>query len=521
MKRDLVLGLLTGILFALSFPPFRTGFLAYGALIPFFLLLQGKSAVEALRWGYVTGLFADIAVLFWIGWVTLPGLLGALLILPLFFALYSIGHWFIIRRLSLAGHFLLPFLWTAVEYLQSFGETAFPWNYLGYTQTYYLPLIQHAEYTSVYGVSFWVVLINVMLFVLWQKAPSTGARRALLYSLAAVFFVPLLHGALVMRTGTTGGDVIRVALLQGNVDPFEKWDANFYDRNFEVYEQQSKLTMSQRPDLLIWPETAMPFYLRHEYKYLDKVRSLVDSLRTPLLTGTIDFDYDEGGDYRYYNSALLFEPFNRRIQSYAKMQLVPFSERVPYRNYFPFNVLKNLLYDMALGIGDYSKGDEFNVLKFTPARYYRSPEESGENRPRPSYRLAAPICYESAFPNLIRQFARQGIDFLAVITNDAWFGKTSAPYQHEQIAVMRAIENRTPIARCANTGVSCFIDPFGRVSKATKIFQKTQLVGEVHIRRGTSFYTRHGNVFANCVSIIAVLAVIAAVFRRAKPGVLN
>ena len=518
MKRDLVLGLLTGILLALSFPPFKTGFLAYGALIPFFLLLQQKSAVESLRWGYVTGLFADVATLFWIGWVTLPGLLGALLILPLFYALYGILHWFLIRRLSLAGYFLLPFLWTSVEYLQSFGETAFPWNYLGYTQTYYLPLIQHAEFTSVYGVSFWVVLINVILFVLWQKGFVPGIRRVLISALIALFFVPLLHGTLAMRKAGAGEDSVKVALLQGNVDPFEKWDANFYDRNFDVYDEDSKLTMSLEPDLLIWPETAMPFYLRHEYKYLDKVRNMVDSLKTPLLTGTIDFDYDDNGDYRYYNSALLFEPFERRIQHYAKTQLVPFSERVPFREYFPFNVLKYLLYDMALGIGDYSKGKELKIITFVPGRYYRQSEGATQTKQRPAYRLAAPICYESVFPNLIRQFALQGIDFLAIITNDAWFGKTSAPYQHEQIAVMRAIENRTPIARCANTGISCFIDSYGRVSKATKIFRKTQVVAQVHINRRTSFYTRYGNVFANGVSVVAAVAVILAIFWRVKPS---
>jgi len=518
MKRDIALGLLTGILFALSFPPFKTGFLAYGALIPFFLLLQNKSVTEALRWSYVTGLFADIATLFWIGWVTLPGLLGALLILPLYFALYGFLHWFLIRRLSLAGYFLLPFLWTAVEYLQSYGETAFPWNYLGYTQTYYLPLIQHAEYTSVYGVSFWVATINVILFVLWQKRAATRMRRILFFVLTGIFLLPLLHGVLVMNNTKSGNESVKVALLQGNVDPFEKWDANFYDRNFDVYDEASKSIMPSEPDLLIWPETALPFYLRHEYKHLAKVRNMVDSLKTPLLTGTIDLDYDDNGDYRYYNSAFLFEPFNRRIQNYAKMQLVPFSERVPYRDYFPFNVLKNALYDMALGIGDYSKGAEFKILSFTPGRCYRSSAGTGEGGEPPAYRLAAPICYESVFPDLIRQFVLQGIDFLAIITNDAWFGKTSAPYQHEQIAVMRAVENRTPIARCANTGVSCFIDAYGRVSKATRIFQKAQIVAQVHVDKRVSFYTQHGNVFAKGASAIAALAIIWAIFWRVKQG---
>ena len=154
MKKNLALSILTGLLFALSLPPFKTGVLAYVALIPFFILLEEKSLKEAFRWGYVTGLFVDIGSLFWIGWVTLPGCIGALLILPFFVALYALLHTFLVQRLSLLAYFFSPFLWSSIEYLQSFGETAFPWNLLGYSQSYYIRLIQYAEYTSVYGVSF-------------------------------------------------------------------------------------------------------------------------------------------------------------------------------------------------------------------------------------------------------------------------------------------------------------------------------------------------------------------------------
>jgi apolipoprotein N-acyltransferase len=512
MKRNLTLAVLTGILLALSFPPFKTGFLAYGALIPFFLLLEGIQGMEAFRWGYVTGLFADIATLFWIGWVTVPGAIGALLVLPLFFGIYGLLHTLVIKRLALVGYFALPFLWIGIEYLQTFGETAFPWMFLGYTQTYYLPLIQYAEYTSVLGVSFWLAMLNVMLFVLWKKDLNSKLRRSIFAGFLALFLIPLIHGTLVLQGAKAADRSVRVALVQGNVDPFEKWDEDFYDRNFDIYDQDSRQAMKEEPDLLIWPETALPFYLRHEHKQLEKVRRLADSLKTPILTGSLDFDYDDRGNYRYYNAALLLEPFDRRIQHYSKTRLVPFSERVPYKDYFPFNLLKKILYDMVLGIGDYSFGKAYQVLTFVPGRVFRQNDPALDGGHNSSYRFAAPICFESLFPDLIRQFALQKINFLAIITNDAWFGKTSAPFQHAQIAVMRAIENRTAIARCANTGVSCFIDPYGRVIKATKIFQKMHIVCELPLCHKTTFYTKHGNVFANMSSVIAIVSVLYALY---------
>lgn len=511
MKRNLTLAVLTGIMVALSFPPFKTGFLAFAALIPFFLLLERKKGTEAFRWAYVTGLFIDIFSLFWLGWVTLPGLIGALLILPLYFALFGVLHSFLYRRLENVAYLVAPFLWTAIEYLQSFGETAFPWTYLGYSQTYYLPFIQFAEYTSVYGVSFWIVLINALFYLLWRANLSAAKRYTVAAVLAGLVIVPFVHGEITLRQRSDGGK-IKVALLQGNVDPFEKWDDDLYERNFAVYERLMKKAAVEQPDLYIWPETATPFYLRYEFRYLQRMRQMVDSLGAPILTGALDYETRRDGNYDYFNAALFIKPFSLRIQKYAKMKLVPFSERVPYKQFFPFNVLKNLLYDMALGIGDYARGDRFTIFRFKPSRQYsgKAADEKQE------IRFASPICYESVFPALVRQFVKKGVDFLVIITNDAWFGKTSAPYQHAQIAVFRAIENRRSIARCANTGVSCFIDPYGRVLKATKIFQPAVLVDDIPLNREMTFYTKHGNVFALAVSIIALLSLFASFLFRIK-----
>ncbi|NOY58873.1 MAG: apolipoprotein N-acyltransferase [Calditrichaeota bacterium] len=507
MKRNLTLSLLTGILIALALPPFKTGFLAYGALIPFFLLLENKRGFEAFRWSYVTGLFIDIFSLFWIGWVTLPGLLGALIALPLFVALFGVLHTFLLGRISIYAYALSPFLWTAIEYLQSFGEIAFPWTYLGYTQTYYLPLIQYAEFTGVYGVSFWVAGFNVILFLLWKDFRQ-HQLKGIPIAIAVLWMVlPLSYGYYRLQTACSSKEHIKIALVQGNIDPFEKWDLDLYNRNFQVYDRLMRQAAQSEPDLIIWPETATPFYLRYEHKFRNRVHFLVDSINIPLLTGSVDYSFDREGNYKYYNSAFLFEPKTRRIQSYNKMQLVPFSERVPYSQFLPVHLLQKFLYDLKLGVGDYTRGKKYKVLSFKYSGHLGIIRSS--KRKNNEIRLAVAICYESVFPEIVRKFIqKKDADFLAIITNDAWFGKTTAPFQHAQIAVFRAIENRVPVARCANTGISCFIDAFGHVSSSTKLFREAIVVHDLPLRDKVTFYTKHGNVFARLVAIIAIFSLI-------------
>jgi apolipoprotein N-acyltransferase len=510
MRKNITFVFLTGILTAFSYPPFRTGFLAFGALIPFFLLLQDKTGKKAFRWGYLAGLVYYSATLYWIGWVTVPGLLGALLIMPLFTGLYALLHTFLLKRWGLLCYAFVPFLWTAIEYLQSFGETAFPWNYLGYTQTYYLPFIQYAEYTSVYGISFWIVTINVVLFVMLLKVKNAKKRWTCAGVLVVLFIIPAVHGLVELSAAQESGRKIKIALLQGNVDPFEKWAQDSLEKNFEIYEQMTRTAAENKPDLFIWPETAIPFYLRYETEYLDRMHEMVDQLQIPVVTGAIDYDYNENGAFLYYNAAFLFEPGMLHLARYLKMKLVPMSERVPYRNFFPMAQIKKLLFNMQLGVGDYARGQEFKILSF------QMPSHTSQDV-RPEIRFAVPICYESVFPDIVRQFVKKGTDFISVITNDAWFGKTSAPFQHAQIAVMRAVENRVAIARCANTGISCFIDPYGHVLQHSRIFQKESLCGDIPLRNKTTFYTQHGNVFAiivTCITLSILLVTLLFVRNR-------
>ncbi|RPH89517.1 MAG: apolipoprotein N-acyltransferase [Calditrichaeota bacterium] len=506
MKKNFSLALLTGILFALSFPPFKTGFLAYGALVPLFLLIIDKSGKDAWRWGYISGLFIACTTVFWIGWITLPGLIGVLLVWPLYIAFFA---WLFSRfhlALKNVAFVFVPFLWTAIEYFQSVTELAFPWVYLGYTQSYYLPLIQFAELTSVYGVSFWVVLLNTLIFQILQNRKKH--RKALLWAgiVFLCWIIPFIYGTYVMKAKYQGSDTVRVTLVQANLDPNEKWSPNLYDRNFGIYENLTVNEFSKQPDLVVWPETAITFYLRSEAKYQKRIHDLIDSSRVSLLTGSLDYQYLADGSYVYYNAAFLIEPQQSEFQSYSKMKLVPFSERVPYNKFIFFKLIKKAFWN--LGLGDYAIGEKINI--FTAYRRDTALQEpQADIRPsKPDYKTAVAICYESVFPSHIQKYVNEGANFLVIITNDAWFGPTSAPFQHNQIAVFRAIETRKAIARCANTGISCFIDKFGRVDQSTRFFTQKVITGDVQVNDESTFFLRHGLWFVKLNYLICGIALL-------------
>ncbi|MDZ7722147.1 MAG: apolipoprotein N-acyltransferase [candidate division KSB1 bacterium] len=481
MNKKIVWSILSGILLALSFPPFKTGFLAYGALIPLFWLLQYSSLKQAAVWGYMTGLVFYAATVFWIAVITLPGCIGTLLVVPLYLALYSVLHTLIIKRLGSHGYLFLPFLWIAVEYLQSLSEFSFPWNHLGYTQTFYLPLIQHASLTSVYGVSFWIFLFNVLLFFLYQCRQTKTLRVRIGVVLVLWFVLPLVHGLLITRNSSH--PLLKVAMIQGNIDPIKKWEGDIYENNFRRYGQLSRQALQQNNvDLLIWPETALPFYLRLNRTYRNRLENFVDSVRVPVLTGTLDYDYDSQGQSRHYKSAHLYAP-DTSAQRYDKIKLVPFSERVPYPDSFPFQYVKPVMYQY--GTGNYSVGDSIYVFEWKESR------DTLANTDK-RIKTGVAICYESVYPEHVRAYVKQGAQFITVITNDAWFGKSSGPYQHAQIAVMRAIENRRAVARCANTGISCFIDPYGRVRQSTDLFTTAVVTGNIELCESLTFFTRYG-----------------------------
>ncbi len=496
--RRYALCLLFAILMSLSFPPLQLGFLAYWGLLPLFYLLEGLSYKQALKWAYLAGVLWNLGTLYWIGWVTLPGLVGVILVLPLYLLIYVWAHLFLRQRLGAKYIFLTPFVWTAVEYLKSLGSLGFPWTSLAYTQTYYTDLIQYASLTGAYGVSFWIVWINVILFVIIKQRPIGKRLFSYLIALVLLFLLPLIYAKLVVPRPSEFKEGIRVALVQGNIDPYLKWDDSFVTRNMVIYDSLTLACQNQKPELVIWPETATACFLRAKLDYQAPVLKLVDQLNAPILTGSPDYRFLENGKYETYNGLLLLQPDFSPMQSYWKMHLVPFGERVPFEDSIPY--LHNFFENLNMGTGDFAPGHEYKIFTMN---------WHNQNLP-----FAGVICYESVFPDQVRRFIKMGGKLLVIVTNDAWFGNTSGPYQHNQIAIFRAIENRVSIARCANTGISCLVDPFGKILARTKLNEQTTLTGNVPLYASTTFYTQHGDLFAIVLTGLSGMALVLATLRR-------
>lgn len=500
-RQEILLVICTSVGLICAFPPFHTGLVAVLALVPFFILLHSKTPKEAFRIGYVMGLLWMAGLVYWVGWATIPGLLGALVYLPLFYAFFALLQSWLIKRWGSAALWAAPLLWTSLEYLESLGPLGLPWNALAYTQTYTPRLIQFASITGTYGITFWVVLLNVLFYFLFRSI--NRLKRVILYAscILLLFIIPWIHGTRSISKQTERQDTIKVALLQGNIDPYKKWTPGFIDSNFTTYERMTRKAAQSNPDLIIWPETATPCYLRYRYKYLNRVKFLADSLNTPILTGTPDYERNPAGGVKSYNSAFLIHPNSWNIQRYHKSHLVPFSEKVPLSDVFPF-ILK-WTRSLNLETGDFAKGDSLIIFKMQ-LHHLKKP-----------VRFGAAICYDSVFPYYNQRLVQKGAQFIVILTNDGWFGHTSGPYQHAQMAVLRAIENRVWIARCANTGISCIIDPYGYFQNKTTYNKEDILIGTIGLQETTSWFVRSGKIFPILMFLFSGLIIFGTILHWA------
>ncbi len=508
MKQRLLLAGLTALLIAFSLPPFPAGFLAWFALVPlFYLLNQLDTRKEAFKWGYLAGLLISIPVLYWLFYPAPPGAIATILIYPLYYALFAVGFVYIKSKTnSTLALLAAPFLWTAVEYLKAIGELGFPWITIGYSQSYYPYIIQYASYTSVYGVSFWIAGLNALLTFALLHHKDRSVRLAVPALFLLMVLLPFLHGLIVMpdRAGEDGKtEQIHVGVVQGNIDAYIKWEKEFRELSFEKYERLTRTLAAESLDVIIWPETATPAYLLKDQRRLSWIRRLFHETQTPIMTGIQDYIFFDRKNYKTFNSVTLIDTLSGPYRTYAKMHLVPFGERVPWED--DFALLKKLLSRFEMGEGNFSPGDEIVLFPL-------------KLRHRPGIaKIGAVICFESTFPELVADFVGKGADLLVVVTNDAWFKRSPAPYQHAQMAVFRAIENRVSIARSANTGVSMTIDPWGRVRRQTAIFVDAAFHDTLPLRRETTFFTRNGHVFAHAILLCSLAFLVFAAFGR-MPG---
>ena len=504
------LALASGLVSAAAFPPWDLGWLAFIGWAPLLLSLGGARGREAAGLGYAAGLTFYLATIWWVintmttyGRMPLALSLVALVLLCGVLAAYTaVFAWLLAvgrDRLALPDG-LLPVvaaaLWTALEFLRTYLFSGFPWALLGYTQ-YRQPTVRLlAAATGVYGISALVLFVNGaaagMLARLWQRRGESQRRRTLLLHAVLVGLVAV--GTIAYARGVwrdvTGGPAIRVGVLQGNIDQSVKWDRRFQSRTLETYERLARLAAAERPALIVWPETALPFFLRREPDLGPRVQAFVAEVGIPMLIGSPDV----GTDGLLYNSAFFLGPDGAIRGRYDKRHLVPFGEYVPLQRVFFF------LHKLVTGIGDFGRGRVATVFR-----------EDG-------FRFSVMICYEVIFPAEVREFTRAGAAFLANITNDAWFGASGAPYQHLAMAAMRAVENGSYLVRAANTGVSAVIAPSGAILAQTPLFVETDIVGTIHLRAGETPYTRYGDVLAwGCTIFLAGYGVALLWSLRAGP----
>jgi apolipoprotein N-acyltransferase len=462
----------------MSFPRPNFYWLAWGGLIPLLLVLKNRPFAS----GFTAGFVFFGSVLYWLNIVmtTYGGLMPvfsllAYLLLVVYLALY-VGAatwvcWHLFERYRIPLLLSFPLSWVALEYLRGILFSGFPWALLGYSQQDFSLAIQSADVTGVYGVSFVLVAVNCALAWLF----SEPRRRMSWVGAGIVVLMVISHlGYGYWRNATTSDEreqTLRLALIQGNIEQELKWLPEQQEKTIDIYRQLSLLAAGQQPDLLIWPEAATPFYLQGPSPLALETKRIPQDTGIALLVGSPSYSHDAAGEVSFHNSAFLLSPQGKTLGRSDKQHLVPFGE------YVPLGRLLGFIDKMVAGAGNFSAGEP-KLLAL-----------DGHN-------FGVLICYEAIFPNLARKYIQMGGDLLVNLTNDAWFGRSAAPYQHLAMTRFRAIENRVWLARAANTGISAFISPSGQVVKTTTLFERTQLGGTVGLGASATFYTIYGDLFA-------------------------
>lgn len=483
---------LSGLLLTVGFPHWDIHALAWGALVPLFFAIRGVSGKQAFWWGYLCGMVHFLTTLYWIrhvifyyGGLAAPLAIGVLMLLCGYLALYPAVFAWVSRRweesrsLWVLG---LPSVWVSLEWVRAHALTGFPWANLGYTQTGWATLIQVADVTGVYGISWLVVLGNtVMMSILGRRFSWLGVGTLVLCVAGA-----LGYGASRLNEVDRlqqGFEPWAAAVVQGNIDQSVKWDPAYQQETLRRYRELSLRAVGHHPspDLVVWPETSAPFFYGRTPDLTRQLDEMIVEIGRTTLFGSPAVTR-EGGEVRLQNRAYLLDADGRLLGSYAKRHLVPFGEYVPLKRLLFF---VNRLVEAA---GDFVPGDDATPLKGT-----------GRN-------LGVLICYEGIFPALVRETVRKGAEVLVIITNDAWYGRTSAPYQHLEMARWRAVEFRRPVLRAANTGVSAIFDSAGRECGRIPLDDPGELVCSVRSGRIETFYERWGDLFAWLCVAGAVLA---------------
>lgn len=525
-------------MYALAFPKFGIAGLAWIAPGLILFTARGTAGKTAFKLGWTAGFALWLTMLYWLlfipyRWMGLP--LGPALgwiVLSAFLALYT-GTWvWLCNEIQgLRSNVQRPgqesswsqrtlwalqcaMWWVALEMIQARLLSGFPWTLLGVSQHKLTPLIQIASITGVYGIGFLVTWFSVSL---WNAVTVLIAKPTSYRSLIGEVLLPLLAVVILSVWGffrithsqpETASKSIRIALVQPGIPQELIWDAEAVPERFRKLMELSHAALSEQPDVLVWPEAALPgFSLEH----FTAITNMIVENNVWMILGADDAEQKPEGepdDIDYFNASFLFNPEGQYVASYRKLRLVMFGEYVPFTRWLPF------------------------LKWFTPVDGGFTPGKGPVlfHMPAPGAQTTVLICFEDVFPHHSRDHVKPGTDFLLNLTNDGWFGRSAAQWQHAMTALFRAVENGVPLVRCTNNGLTCWIDEFGRLREylgqtTGDVYSEGYLICEVPAGRRykQTFYNRHGDWFGwSCVVAggLVILPVLWRLknFRKAKSG---
>ena len=492
----------SGLLLALSFPPINLTFFAFVALVPLFSYLDKPwTFSRTARAGILTATTYFGITLSWlnsvgtISWLAFPAYATVVAVHVAGFLCFVLPVVALKNYLGLPFLCTAPFAWVACERLRSYGDLSAPWTNFGYSLTQFPFFLQFADIVGIYGVSFWLVSLNVTLFeaIRAQREPAQFRKYAIIW-LLAFGGVNLYNSVRWVQGVRSVSGHLNIAVIQPNIPQRIRWDDRYAREILAKTFALNATATRNTTDLVVWPETAIPYYIDENRPFSLSEMGQLPPGSERILTGLLYAAKDASGDVHFYNAAAMFDAQGTLLQRYKKIYLVPATEKYPFRAILGFTRPLFDIQDIVYGAMD--PGVDRTIFTLPGAKF------------------AVMICYESAFPQLSREFRLKGANFLVNITNDAWFGRSFAPYQHASFLVVRAIENRTAIVRCGNTGISGFLDPMGRWQQKTALFSETAIAESVPLTSDLTLYTRFGDLIVYVSYFVLGLYLLVAIGKK-------
>jgi len=487
----ITLPLLAGSLLAISRLPLHLGFLAFFSFIPLFILFRKTHKIKIiLISSMIFSSSYTLISLHWLSLVNFGGFLGLFLLFGLYFFLYFAAvNWVGKYKPGMVNLALITF-WMSFEYLQNLGELRFPWFNLGYSLAEYNWLIQIADLGGIFLVSAFVILVNYFIFL----AYTHKFRAIILSSILVLFWVG--YGIIRIKTLPMTISEKSVAMVQASIPQAYKWDLAFADSTLAVYKALDADAALGNPDLIVWPESALPDYLlQRRSKFSRFLHSEIRKHKISIFTGLPRYEIaskDSSEPYKFYNSATLFPAKGGYSEPYNKIVLVPVGERMPFLDIFP------ILWNIQLGQANFTYGDK-------PAYF-----DLGE------LHFSSLICFEIAFPHLTHKIMQKPTDFIVNLTNDAWFKRSVGTYQHAMLTKFRAVEIRRSIYRAANTGYSMVVSPTGEIVRKSKLFERTTLQYPIIVCNEISFFTKYFVLFPVVCLILLLYIGVSVIVERIR-----